>query len=141
MRFLSAALFSLMSATSVQAGVCGDDQDADLALFEEAKAAFLAADYEAFVDLAGPYFPDLKQNFSDYFGQIQVVFPNAFDRCQTVLQRRESPGFYQDLVFYFPKGSDAPMALLLVAAEVDGVPRLIEFTYNTSLSEVMTDLK
>ena len=142
MRLFYIVLFSLvMSATQSLAGVCGLDRDADIALLEHAKSAFLSADYREFVTIAGPYFPDLDENFNDYFGQIQIVFPNGFDRCETVLQRRESPGFHQDLIFYFPKGSPAPMALLLIAAEVDGKTVLVEFTYNTSISDVLSDLK
>lgn len=140
MRYIIAAAIAAFS-TPANAGPCGADLTGDIPLFEEAKAAFLAADYKSFVDIAGPYFPDLESNFDDYFGQIQVVFPNGFDSCATVLQRREEPGFLQDLVFYFPAGSPAPMALLLIATEVDGQYRLIEFTYNTSISAVLDDLK
>ncbi|NND22436.1 MAG: hypothetical protein HKN18_16215 [Silicimonas sp.] len=141
MRTLIHALVALIIPTATLAGACGPDQDADIGLIEDAKAAFLDADYRKFVTIAGPYFPDLEQNFDDYFGQIQVVFPNGFDRCATILQRRESPGFHQDLVFYFPAGSPAPMALLLIAAKVDGEMQLVEFTYNTSISDVLDDLK
>lgn len=136
-----AALIWLGLTGAAHAGPCGPQQDEDIVLFEAAKAAFLAADYEKFVELAGDYFPDLESNFDNYFGQIQVVFPNGFDSCATVLQRREEPGFYQDLVFYFPAGSKAPMALLLVAARVDGEIKLVEFNYNTSISDVLSDLK
>ncbi len=133
-------LFSLLASPAL-ADICGPNKDTDLAVLEEAKAAFLATEYERFADIAGNYFPDVKTNFDQYFGQIQVVFPNGYDRCETVLQRREAPGFYQDLVFYFPKGSDAPMALLLIAARVDGEIKMIEFSYNTSISAVLEELK
>lgn len=139
MRFLSA--LALVTAQAASAGTCGPDAAEDIPLLEEAKAAFLAAEYQTFSDLAGPYFPDLKDNFDAYFGQIQVVFPNGYDSCHTILQRREKPGLSQDLVFYFPAGSEAPMALLLIAAEVDGETKLVEFTYNTSISEVLDGLK
>lgn len=135
------ALVLSLLAGPVAAGPCGPALDHDIVLLEAAKAAFLAADYTKFAEMAGDYFPDLETNFDNYFGQIQVVFPNGYDRCQTVLQRREDPGFYQDLVFYFPKGSDAPMALLLIAAKVGSDIRLIEFTYNTSISAVLDELK
>ena len=136
--FALAAL--LMSSTATFAGVCGPDRDTDIPVMEASKAAFLNADYRKFVELGGDYFPDLDSNFNNYFGQIQVVFPNGFERCETVLQRREAPGFNQDLTFYFPKGSPAPLALLLVSVTVGGEERLIEFTYNTSISEVVDDL-
>lgn len=132
---------AMIAANAAHAGPCGPDRSEDIPLLEEAKAAFLVAEFETFVDIAGPYFPDLKDNFNDYFGQIQVVFPNGFDSCHTVLQRREAPGFHQDLIFYFPAGSPAPMALLLIATEVGGETKLVEFTYNTSISAVLDDLK
>lgn len=141
MKPVFASIGLIFLAAPAFAGVCGADSDRDIPLFEEAKEAFLAAEYERFVEIAGPYFPDLKENFDDYFGQIQVVFPNGFDRCQTVLQRREAPGFHQDVIFYFPKGSKAPLALLMIAADVDGEARMIEFNYNTSISDVLSDLK
>jgi len=137
-----ALILALLAGTSAAtAGPCGPDRDTDIPVFEEAKAAFLATEYETFADIAGAYFPDIKTNFDTYFGQIQVVFPNGYESCQTILQRRESPGFHQELVFYFPRGHDAPMALLLIAADVGGKARLIEFTYNTSISAVLDELK
>lgn len=138
---LRSALALAVTAPAALAGTCGPDGDADVALFEEAKAAILAADYRTFADLAGPYFSDLRDNFDSYFGQIQVAFPHPFERCATVLQRREEPGFLQELIFYFPKGSEAPLALILIAADVGGEVNLIEFNMNTSLSEVLGDLK
>lgn len=135
-----ALLFSLF-ASAAAAGPCGPDRNTDIDVLEKAKAAFLATDYRQFASIAGAYFPDINENFDSYFGQIQVVFPNGYDSCHTVLQRREAPGFYQDLIFYFPKGFDAPMALLLIAADIDGEAKLIEFTYNTSISSVLEELK
>lgn len=129
----------IIAASQAQAGACGPNSSDDLPIFEAAKEAFLQADYKSFFDKAGPYFPG--SDFADTFGQVRVVFPNPYKRCRTILQRREKPGFYQDLVLYFPAGSDAPLALLLVAAEVDGQVNLIEFTFNTSISDVLDSLK
>lgn len=129
----------IIVASNVQAGACGPDASDDIASFETAKEAFLQADYETFFNGMGPYFPGT--DYAETFGQVRVVFPNPYKRCRTVLQRREKPGFYQDLVLYFPAGSDAPLALLLVGAEVDGQVNLIEFTFNTSISDVLDSLK
>lgn len=136
-----ATLFALCAGTAAPAGICGPDGGRDLPLMEAAKEAFLKADYHGFVTIAGPYFPDLAVNFDSYFGQLAVVFPDGFDRCETIIQRREDPGFHQDLVLYFPVGSPGPLALLIVAAEAEGEIRMIEFTYNTSISEVLGELK
>ena len=142
MKTLIHALAALLASSSVTfAGVCGPDRDDDILVMEASKAAFLAADYRKFVEIGGNYFPDLESNFNNYFGQIQVVFPNGFDRCVTILQRREAPGFHQDVVFFYPKGFDAPVTLHLVAAQVGEGFRLIEFTYNTNISDVLDGLK
>ncbi len=134
-------LISVFAASAAFSGECGGDRAADIPVFEEAKSAFLASDYVRFVDAIGDYFPDVEQNFDAYFGQLERALPDGFSRCATILQRREEPGFAQDLVLYFPKGSDSPMALLLIAAEVDGAYRMIEFTYNTSISSVLEEIK
>lgn len=123
------------------AAVCGPDTPGDIPYLETLKSAFLDADYRRFAELAGPYFPDLMENLNGYFGQMMVVFPNRFPSCETVLQRREEPGFFQDVVFYYPAGSPAPVALLLVAVKAQGEVRLIEFTFNSSISEVLSDIK
>ena len=123
------------------AAVCGPDRAQDIPYLEDLKAAFLKADYRGFAELAGPYFPDLVERLNDYFGQVMVVFPNGFTSCETILQRREAPGFHQELVFLYPSGSPAPVALLIVAAEARGEIRLVEFNFNTSISDVLSDLK
>ncbi|MCG6884477.1 MAG: hypothetical protein LJE62_12055 [Silicimonas sp.] len=123
------------------AGVCGPDRDTDIDVFEQAKAAFFDTDYREFSRILGDFFPDLDARYDSLFGGLERAIPEGYDRCETVLQRREAPGFHQEMIFYFPKGSPAPMALLLIAAEVDGKTRMVEFNYNTSLSEVFSELK
>ncbi len=136
---VAATLASLAGGT--WAGTCGPERDADLPLLEDAKAAFLAADYALFAELAGPYFHDLADNYDAYFGPIERLIPQGFVRCTTILQRREAPGFHQDLVFFFADGVDGPVAVLMVSAEVDGEERMIEFSYNTNISDVLSDLQ
>lgn len=138
---LPTAVVVSLAASSALAGPCDNGTDVDIPLFEEAKTAFLASDYNEFAVVAGPYFPDLRQDPDSLFGALKNALPGGFDRCVTVLQRREAPGFHQDLVLYFPRGFDAPIALLLIAVVVDGQPRLIEFNYNTNVSGVLEELK
>lgn len=128
-------------AGQAHSATCGADRESDIPELEALKSAFLDADYRRFAELAGPYFPDLVENLNGYFGQMMVVFPNPFPSCETVLQRREDPGFYQDVVFYYPAGANAPVALLLVAVRAEGVVRLVEFTFNTAISDVLEDIK
>ncbi len=110
-------------------------------MFETAKTAFKSGDYRTFTRIVGNFFPDLKDNYDGYFGKLDELFPEGYDRCTTILQRREDPGFYQDMVLFFPKGYDAPMAVLLIGAKIDGEVRMIEFNYNTNISGVLDELK
>ncbi len=138
---LSFAAAAFIAGKSALAGPCENSTAADILLLENAKMAFLASDYDEFAVIAGPYFPDLQADPDSLFGALKNALPGGFDRCVTVLQRRESPGFHQDLVLYFPRGFEVPIALLLIAVVVDGEPRLIEFNYNTNVSGVLEELK
>ncbi|MBT8459084.1 MAG: hypothetical protein KJN60_05395 [Boseongicola sp.] len=140
-QYLTAAAFVTLTASPAISGICGPDRDDDIPLLETAKAALLNADYLSFTSIAGPYFPDLAGNYEGYFGPLENTFPEGFDRCVTVLQRRENPSFAQDFMFYFPKDYESPMAVLLISAEVEGTTRLIEFSYNTNISGVLDELK
>ncbi len=119
---------------------CEPSTEADVSVFESAKTAFLRTDYRAFANLVDDYVPAMDQQFDALFGPLSVFDPQGFDRCRTILQRREGPSFIQEIVFYFPKGSDVPLALHLVGAEVDGEIRMLEFTYNSSISAVLNEL-
>jgi hypothetical protein len=129
------------AANSAFAGACDNSTDFDIPLFEDAKTLFLASDYDEFSVLAGPYFPDLQEDPDSLFGALKNALPGGFDRCTTVLQRRESPGFHQELALFFPRGFVGPVALMMIAVLVDGEPRMIEFTYNTNVSGVLEELK
>ena len=108
---------------------------------ERAKEAFLTTNYRDFIDIGGDMFPGFENSYDDLFGPAERVFPEGYERCETILQRREAPGFHQDLVFFFPKGFDGPVTLHLIVAEVAGEMRLISFNYNTAIGEVLGDLR
>ena len=129
------------AANSALAGPCDNSTEVDIPIFERAKTAFLASDYDKFSVLAGPYFPGLQEDPDSLFGALKNALPGGFERCVTVLQRRESPGFHQELVLYFPHGFAGPVALLMIAVVVDGEARMIEFAYNTNVSGVLEELK
>ena len=139
--FLASFTLAALVAAPTSAATCGADTSSDIPLLETAKAALLNADYRSFTQIAGPYFPDLAENYDGYFGQLESIFPDGFDRCVTILQRREAPSFSQDLMLFFPKGYESPMAVLLIAADVEGTTRMIEFSYNTNISGVLDELK
>lgn len=110
-------------------------------MLEDAKTAFLRTDYRAFAALTESFVPDMDERFDALFGPLEVFEPRGFDRCQTILQRRENPSFAQDIVFYFPRGQDTPIALHLLAAEVDGEMTVLEFSYNSSIAGVLDKLR
>ncbi|WP_411892394.1 hypothetical protein [Yoonia sp. SDW83-1] len=140
MKFFSSLLLSFLPLSAL-AQSCDPSTDADIPVFEEAKTAFLRTDYRAFANLVDDYIPTMDAQFKGLFGPLDAFEPQGYDRCRTILQRREEPAFYQEIVLYFPKGSAVPLALHLTGAEVDGEIRMLEFTYNTSISTVLDKLR
>lgn len=134
---LAGLAFSASMATA-----CEPTGPDDIPLIETLKDAFFASDYVTFAQRMGPFFPQIDQQFDGLFGPLQDVFPEGFVRCETVLQRREAPGFYQDLVLMYPKSSpETPLALLLIAVDPGDGIKLLEFNYNTNVSVVLGELK
>ncbi|MFQ1699289.1 hypothetical protein ACJ5NV_01705 [Loktanella agnita] len=140
MKNLLALTCAALLPIAAAAQSCEPSTDADIATFEAAKTAFLRTDYRAFANLVDDYIPNMDAEYERLFGPLSVFEPRGFDRCRTILQRREEPSFIQEVVFYFPKGSDVPLALHLVGAEVDGQVRMLEFTYNSSISAILNEL-
>ena len=140
MKMLMTLICAAVLPLAATAQSCEPSTDADVPAFEAAKTAFLRTDYRAFANLVDDYIPNMDDQFDALFGTLSVFEPQGYDRCRTILQRRESPSFIQELVFYFPRGSNVPLALHLVGAEVDGEVRMLEFTYNSSISAVLDEL-
>ena len=140
MKSLLALACATLLPAAASAQSCTPSTAADIPAFEAAKTAFLKTDYRAFANLVDDYIPNMNAQFDALFGPLEVFEPQGYDRCRTILQRREDPSFLQEIVFFFPKGSDIPLALHLVGAEVDGAVRVLEFTYNSSISVVLDGL-
>ncbi len=140
MRYLATFAF-LLAPVAAAAQSCDPSTDADIPLFEAAKTAFFKTDYRAFAGLVDDYIPNMDAQFDALFGPLEVFEPRGFDRCRTVLQRREDPSFAQDMVLFFPRGGTTPMALHIVGAEVDGEMRVLEFSYNSAISAVLDGLR
>ncbi len=139
MRFFATLAF-LLAPLAGAAQSCDPSTSADIPLFEAAKTAFFKTDYRAFAGLVDDYIPNMDTQFDALFGPLEVFEPRGFDRCRTVLQRREDPSFAQDIVLFFPRGGNTPMALHIAGAKVDGEFRVLEFTYNSSVSAVLDKL-
>ena len=139
---LALPLLAGMAFSASSAVACEPTGPRDIPYLESMKDAFFAADYVTFAQRMGPFFPQIDQQFEGLFGPLQEVFPDGFTRCVTVLQRREEPGFYQDLVLVYPTSSpETPLALLLIAVDPGDGIKLLEFTYNTNVSVVLRELK
>lgn len=137
----AAGLLTCLPGLAMAADGCPPEGLPAVPTFETAKAQFLTGDYKAFLDTASAYIPDAASKYDSLFGQLAKALPNGFDHCLTVVQRRDPPGLVQEVVFYYPPGLDAPLSLYLMGAEVDGTVKILEFTYDTTLGNVMDKLR
>ncbi len=140
MRWIALSL-ALSMPSQVAAQTCPPSTEADLPVFEDAKTAFFRTDYRAFANLVDEYVPNMDAQFDTLFGPLEVFEPRGYESCRTILQRREKPSFFQEVVFYFPRGADGPIALHLVGTEIDGEVQVLEFTYNSSVGAVLSGLR
>ena len=141
MKKIIVLLSAMLLPSFAAAQSCAPSTAADIPAFEQAKTAFYRTDYRAFANLIGDYIPDLEERFDALFDPLAVFEPQGYDRCRTILQRREEPSFFQEIVFFFPKGNDVPIALYLAGAEVDGDIKILEFSYNSAITEVLDSLR
>lgn len=108
---------------------------------EAAKDAFFERNYEQLAGILGAAFPVPSDQAAALFAPLESVIGGDFSRCQTILQRHEAPGFYQDVVLYYSEKLGAPIALLLTAADFDGELYFLRVTTNTSIGKVLEKLR
>ncbi len=135
------ACLAAFTASAAMAEGCPPAGMPAVPTFETAKGQFLSGDFKGFLDTASTYIPDAANQFDSLFGQLATLLPNGFERCVTVAQRRDAPGLIQEIVFYYPPGLNAPLSLYLMGAEVDGEVKILEFTYDSTLGNVMDKLR
>ena len=139
-RGLLAVFAAMFMAGTGHAGVCGPDRDTDIPEFELAKARFLKGDYDGFGQALGPLFQSELPGYADDFANFKSVFAGTFQSCHTVLQRREEPGFHQEVIFYFDDVVQGPVAMYLSGIVVDGEFHMVEFLFNTEVGGVLDAL-
>ncbi|MDG1376724.1 MAG: hypothetical protein P8P56_06830 [Yoonia sp.] len=130
-----------LTASVASAQTCKGKDLVIIPEMEAAKDAFFEKDYEQFAELLGYSFPVPPNGAAALFAPLNSVIDGDFVRCQTILQRHESPGFYQDVVLYFTEKGGAPLALLLTSADVGGEIHFLSFTTNSSIGAVLEKLK
>lgn len=139
-RFIAAALVTvgLASPALAETPVCDPPADQPVPVFEEAKAAMLAGDYDRFYELVTPYVSNPEEKQASLIGPLQRLMPKGFEGCATVVHRFEPPGLYQEVVFY--DTGRGPLGLYLSGAIFDGAVRIIFFSYSDTPSDMLENL-
>lgn len=139
-RFLAVLVLGLgqAGAALAQGAACSPNADNPIPVFEEAKSAMLAGDYDRFYELVTPYVANPEEKRASLMGPLQRLMPKGFKGCATVVHRFEPPGLYQEVVFY-DTGS-GPLGLYLSATVFGGEPRIIFFAYSDSPADMLENL-
>ncbi|MEL6573078.1 MAG: hypothetical protein AAFQ64_15545 [Pseudomonadota bacterium] len=138
---VTTALALVAGPSALHAAACGPDRDADIPIFEDLKSLFIEGDYAGYIDKLGPLYRSSVSDLNQQMVQFGQVFPNGFDVCETVLQRREAPGFSQDIIVFSMKDSpDELVAMHLVGIRVAGKFTVASFNFNTDLGLVFGGL-
>jgi len=108
---------------------------------EAAKSALLATDYQEFARLLAKDIRSLTERADETFGPLQRALDSPFSACTTVLQRFESPGYYQDISAYQHDDVEGELYLLLVGVRIAGNFQFTEFVYNDIPGDVFDKLR
>lgn len=141
-RFLTAAAFAICGSTAhAQTAPCVMNDAEVFPEVEAAKTQFLKSDHEAFIDTLRVSMGDNADALVRPMEQLSIVFPNGFDRCQTIVQRVDRGGMVQDVTVFEDDNSPFPIALYLLAFPA-GDRMVIGFmNFNTEMGEVLDELK
>ena len=139
MKYLLTSAFCL-TASVVSAQSCSGKDLVVIPEMEAAKDAFFNKNYEQFAVILGSAFPGRSDRAAELFAPLDSVIDGDYSRCQTILQRHEAPGFYQDVVLYHSEKAGAPIAFLLTSADFDGEIYFLTFYTNTSVAAVLEKL-
>ncbi len=108
---------------------------------EVAKKKFLDGDFKGFSDYATASMGQAASRALEKpVTQLEGLFPNGFESCQTIVQRSENGGMVQELTTFNVKGLDFPMSLYLLAAPTRGEMKISFLNFNTTLTEVLKSL-
>lgn len=79
---------------------------------------------------------------AEIIGPVQNLFPDGFPDCAVVMQRRDDGGMVQEVsLFRVPAPGKGYMALLLTAVPLGSDHRVVYFSYNDQISQVLEDVR
>lgn len=139
MKHLSAALV-LVASPAFAEPVCEMRGAEPLEIMETAKASFLKGDFQEFSRVATELMGASRKTLEKPIGQLEGLFPNGFEDCQTIVQRRDAGGMVQEVTTFNIKGQDFPMSLYLLAAPIRGEMKISYLNFNTTMTEVLKSL-
>lgn len=106
---------------------------------EAAKAAFLAGDYPGFFALAAAQMPGTDG--VALMAGITGAVPDGFASCTTVLQREDVGGLVQEItLFQLPEGN-GPISVYIQSALIDGKRVILQFSFDSTLANVLQNLR
>ncbi|AGT09638.1 hypothetical protein [Paracoccus aminophilus] len=118
---------------------------APLPVLEKAKAAILAGDYSGFYRETENVFPQGEAPEKAAIGPLQTGSPKGFDSCSTILRRTDPGGMVQEITLYTGLNksgrSDEVAAFYLVTAPLNGETKIIVFSYNGQIAELLGELR
>ncbi|MEL6883688.1 MAG: hypothetical protein AAFP87_04205 [Pseudomonadota bacterium] len=128
--------------TSLTAAPMCDMGGADvLPVFEDPKAAFLAGDFQRFGEVTSALFTNGIAAYGDALDKMAELFPDGFDSCQTVVQRRDLGGMAQEVITFNTQAHAAPMSVYLLATPIRGEMSITYVNFNTKMIEVLDNLR
>jgi hypothetical protein len=140
MKPLIALLAAMIASPAIAAPVCEMRDAEPLPLFEAAKAAFLKEDFKAFLDVSTKMMPEKREQLEAPLAKLKQLVPSGFDRCATILQRRDKGGLVQEISTFEMSGKPFPISLYLQAAPVRGTLQITSLSYNSVLDDVLANL-
>jgi hypothetical protein len=138
MKRISPALAILTAITpgpAAWAQGCPPADGKTIALVEELNQRLLDEDFLGF---AQQIEAAMGMNIRGGIESISKTYTGGFDACTTVLQRSDTGGMVQAVVMY--RGAVGPLFGFFRTVEAEGATRLVSFSLNGSIDEVMAKL-
>ncbi len=139
MKHLIIAL-ALAASPAVAENTCEMRGAEPVEILEAAKEAFLKGEFQEFSKVATELMGSSRKALEKPLGQLEGLFPNGFEDCQTVVQRRDVGGMVQEVTTFNIKGQDFPMSLYLLAAPIRGEMKISYLNFNTTMTDVLDSL-
>jgi hypothetical protein len=106
---------------------------------EAAKAAFLAGDYPGFFTLVGELMPNTDG--TALMAELAASVPDGFASCTTIAQREDVGGLVQEVTLFSLSDGQGYIGLYMQSALADGRRLVLQFSFNSTLTAVLDDLR